>query len=87
MLKGPKRSFVVVVGVVETLIKDAQNGTKNVREQNLLQIEQKIFANENIVQSDMIMCFLSHLIFMFGLLRLCMVLYGLLWSCMAFYGL
>ena len=65
MLKGPKRSFVVVllfvvVGVVETWVKNAANWTKNVHVQNLLQMEQKrlqkeqkLFANENFVQSDM----------------------------------
>ena len=41
MLKGPKRSFVVVLvlGMVETWVKNAPNGTKNARVQNLIQIE------------------------------------------------
>ena len=57
LLKGPKSGlvvvFLVVVGV-ETWAKNVHNVTKNVREQNLLQIEQKNvtkgtknFANEN----------------------------------------
>ena len=77
MLKGPKRSFVVVVvviviGVVETCVKNAPNGTKYVRVQNLLQIEQKeqkMFANENR-----------------GLLWPFMFLYVLVWAFMAFSG-
>ena len=68
MLKGPKRRFVVVVvlGVVETWVKNVPNGPKNVPygtkivrvqiflqiEQKTLQKEQKMFANENSVQSD-----------------------------------
>ena len=54
LLKGPKSSFVVVfvlavlvvvlVGV-ETWVKNGTNGTKNVREQNLFLIEQKIAPN------------------------------------------
>ena len=54
LLKGPKRSFVVVVVLliiivvvgVETWVRNSTNGSKNVREQNLFQIEQKIFANK-----------------------------------------
>ena len=53
MLKGPKRSIVVVVVLVgvETWVKSSANrtkniskGTENVREQNLFLIEQKMFA-------------------------------------------
>ena len=62
LYKGPKRSLVVVVVVgVETWAKNVHNVTKNVREQNLLQIEQKNvtkgtknFGNENGVWIDMI---------------------------------
>ena len=54
MLKGPKRSFVVVVLVlgVETWVKNALNGTKNVRKQNLLQIEQKMCMGTKNVQGN-----------------------------------
>ena len=53
MLKGPKRSFVVVVLVgvdssaknVTKVIKNVTKGTKNVREQNLFQIEHKMALN------------------------------------------
>ena len=56
LLKGPKRSFVVLVLLlvvvgVETWIRNGTNvtkqflmGTKNVREQNLFLIEQKMFV-------------------------------------------
>ena len=46
-LKGPKRSFVVLLVIVgvEKWLKDDTNETKNVNEQNLFPIEQKIFAN------------------------------------------
>ena len=47
MLKGPKRSFVVVVvGVVEKLAKKFLNRTKNIHEFNLFQEEQKMFTTK-----------------------------------------
>ena len=48
MLKGPKRSFVVVLLLsgVESSAKNVPNGTKNVREQKTFQVEQKYFANK-----------------------------------------
>ena len=50
MLKGPKRSFVVVVLVlvlgVESSSKNVTNVTKKFREQNLLQSEQKMLQIE-----------------------------------------
>ena len=64
MLKGPERSFVVLALVALVLgakskAKNVSNGTKNVREQNLFQIEQrlllkeqKMFVNENRVKSE-----------------------------------
>ena len=79
-LKGPKRSFVVVVvlGVVETWVKMEQKnvtkGTINVRKRQSCLKGQKHYF----------MLFLLHFIAMCGLLRLCMVLYGL---CMVIYGL
>ena len=57
MLKGPKRSFVVLVVGVETCVKNATNGaknltknvpkgTKNAREQNSFLIKRKMFAKK-----------------------------------------
>ena len=49
MLKGPKRSFVVVVLLlvgVESSSKNVTKVTKNVREQNLLQSEQNFLQRE-----------------------------------------
>ena len=67
-LKGPKRSFVVVVVLVvlgvETWVK---NGTKNVRE----------IVSCFKWQNHCFMFFLSHFTAICGLLRLSMVLYGL----------
>ena len=76
MLKGPKRSFVVVVLVllgVETWAKNAPNGTKKIR-------ELKMFANEN----HCLMCSLSRFASLCGISLLNMVLYGLF---VALYGL
>ena len=47
LLKGPKKSFDVVLVCVKSSSKNAPIGAKNVREQKLCQIEQKVFANEN----------------------------------------
>ena len=41
MLKGPKRSFVVVLGGVESWAKNVPNGTKKIREQKICKKEQK----------------------------------------------
>ena len=47
MLKGPKRSFTVVLVLgVESSSKNVAKGTKNFREQNLFQLEQNMFQKE-----------------------------------------
>ena len=51
LLKGPKRSFVVVVVVflllgVKKWVKNGKKRTKNVYQQNVFQIKQKMFTRE-----------------------------------------
>ena len=75
MLKGPKRSFVVVDLGMETWVENALKGTKNAREQNLLQIKQKMLQEEqkNLrmkivfkVTTSLFSVFLSHFTSVFG---------------------
>ena len=90
---------------MESKAKNVSNGAKNVREHNLFQIEQKLllkeqkmFVNENGVQSENInalyfscrfswLCLAFCELAWFCILRLllgsCMAFYGFLWSCMA----
>ena len=72
---------------MESKAKYVSNGKKNVREQNLFQIEQKLllkeqkmFVNENRVQSENI----NALYFSCRFSQLCVAVCELAWSCMAF---
>ena len=60
--------------------KNVPNGRRNVRQQNLLQIEQKMFVNENRVQSENITA--SYFSCRFS--RLSVAFWELAGSCMAF---
>ena len=84
MLKGPKRGFVVVdldlIGV------ESKEKCSYIVEQKMLLMEEKNFANENLVQSDIIIawwisCRISRPCG--PLLRHSMVFCGLLWPLMA----
>ena len=85
MLKGPKKSFVVVVLVlgVKKLVKNALNGTKNVRKQNLLQIEQKICKGTKNVLLWHIMVSNCRVCLVWACVAFC----GLLWPCLVLFGI
>ena len=96
LLKGPKRNFVVVVGV-ETWAKSFTNQTKNVRTENCFKLNRKsrvkvtksslyIFTALLVGLSDLFCGLVLPFTILHRLVWSCMVLYGILWYCMAFYG-
>ena len=79
MLKGPKRSFVVVflLGGEELWGNFFPNGTKNMREQKFFQIEQKNFANKRFGKGKQKMLVVEQKI-------VSKWIFKLLWNCISF---